>query len=202
MGLPDCAVMTPVEEVAIGAGDLADPEVLRLLGEHLADMHATSPAHSVHALDVSGLADPRVTFWTLTVAGRVQGCVALKQLDPHHGELKSMRVAAGARGLGLGRRLLDHVLAEARRRGYRRLSLETGSMAFFEPARRLYQRAGFVPCPPFADYRPDPNSSFFTLTLDPDPTPAADGEGAAARSSPVEVRATGSSPAPCCGRRG
>ena len=149
----------------IALGDLSDIRVLRLLEEHLADMFATSPAESVHALDVSGLSDPRVTFWTLQEGDEILGCVALKQLEPEHGELKTMRTSAEHRGRGLGRLLLDHVIAEARRRGYRRISLETGSQEFFEPARTLYARNGFEVCGPFADYVLDPNSVFMTREL-------------------------------------
>lgn len=154
-------------ELVIAPGDLTDPRVLRLLEDHLADMHATSPAESVHALDVSGLADPAVTFWAIADGDDVLGCVALKQLSPDHGELKSMRADAAARGRGLGRRLLAHVLDEARARGYARLSLETGTEAFFRPARSLYEKAGFVECPPFGSYVLDPNSVFYTLELGP-----------------------------------
>lgn len=155
-----------VTTLSIDLGDLRDPRVTRLLEDHLADMFATSPAESVHALDVSGLAVPEVTFWTIAAGDDLVGCVALKQLDETHGELKSMRTDAAARGRGLGARLLEHVLAEATRRGYRRLSLETGSQEFFRPARTLYAKYGFVECDPFGDYRPDPNSVFMTLALD------------------------------------
>ena len=150
---------------AIAPGDLADPRVLRLLGEHLADMHATSPPESVHALDVSGLGHPSVSFWVLATGEEVLGCVALKELAADHGELKSMRTSGAARGRGFGRMLLEHVLAEARGRGYRRLSLETGSQEFFAPARGLYARAGFVEAGPFGDYALDPHSVFMTLEL-------------------------------------
>ncbi len=158
--------MTAAADLEITPADLADPAVLRLLADHLADMHAASPPESIHALSAPALRDPSVTFWVLRDNARVLGCVALKELDAGHGELKSMRVDTSARGRGLGARLLQHVLAEARRRGYRRISLETGSMAFFEPARRLYLRAGFVACPPFGDYLPDPNSVFMTKAID------------------------------------
>ncbi|MEI5584386.1 MULTISPECIES: GNAT family N-acetyltransferase [unclassified Agromyces] len=151
--------------LSIDLGDLRDPRVVRLLEDHLADMFATSPAESVHALDVSGLSVPEVAFWTLAEGDELVGCVALKHLDETHGELKSMRTDAAARGRGLGARLLEHVLAEASRRGYRRLSLETGSQEFFLPARRLYARYGFVECDPFGDYRPDPSSVFMTFAL-------------------------------------
>lgn len=153
--------------LSIALGDLADPRVLRLLDDHLADMHATSPAESVHALDVSGLQAPGMTFWALAEGDALLGCVALKELDQTHGELKSMRTDAAARGRGLGRMLLEHVIAEAERRGYRRLSLETGVEDFFAPARTLYSRFGFVECGPFAAYRPDPNSVFMTRELGP-----------------------------------
>ncbi|MBT2499206.1 GNAT family N-acetyltransferase [Agromyces sp. ISL-38] len=132
-------------------------------------MFATSPAESVHALDVSGLTVPEVTFWTIADGDVILGCVALKEIDPTHGELKSMRTDAAARGRGLGARLLEHVLAEAARRGYRRLSLETGSQDFFRPARTLYAKYGFRECGPFADYGLDPNSVFMTLELESSP---------------------------------
>lgn len=145
--------------------DLTDPAIAVFLEEHLQDMRAVSPPESKHALDLSGLRRPEITFWTLRQDGRIAGCCALKQLDPFHGEIKSMRTAREFRRLGHASRLLEHLLAEARRRGYRRLSLETGSMAFFAPARALYLKFGFTPCGPFAGYREDPNSAFYTLTL-------------------------------------
>ncbi len=155
----------PQSAPVIALGDLNDPRVLRLLDDHLADMYATSPPESVHALDVSGLQHPDVTFWALAEGEQLLGCVALKQLDPRHGELKSMRTDAAARGRGFGRLLLEHVVAEARARGYTRLSLETGAEDFFRPARALYARYGFLETEPFADYALDPNSVFFTLEL-------------------------------------
>jgi putative acetyltransferase len=151
---------------AIRPGDLADERVISLLTDHLTDMFATSPAESVHALDVSGLAVHEVTFWTIAEGEVILGCVALKELDAGHGELKSMRTDAAARGRGLGARLLEHVLAESARRGYRRVSLETGSQEFFRPARTLYAKYGFRECGPFADYRLDPSSVFMTLELE------------------------------------
>jgi putative acetyltransferase len=108
---------------------------------------------------------PEVSFWTIGDADDLLGCVALKELDAGHGELKSMRTDAAARGRGLGARLLEHVLAEATRRGYRRISLETGSEEFFRPARTLYAKYGFRECGPFAGYVLDPNSVFMTLEL-------------------------------------
>jgi putative acetyltransferase len=142
------------------------PDVLALLGEHLTDMFATSPAESVHALDPSALSAPGITFWSARdETGALLGCAALKQLAPADAELKSMRTTERARGRGVGTALLTHLLDEAARRGYRSVHLETGTQDYFAPARRLYERAGFVVCPPFADYRLDPHSVFYRLDL-------------------------------------
>ena len=145
--------------------DLSAPEVQALLAAHVADMHRISPPGSVHVLDVEGLRKPEVSFYTLWIEGRLAGCGALKELDPTHGELKSMRTAEGFRGHGVGKAMLAFLLGEARRRGYARLSLETGSQPFFAPAWALYEAAGFTDCPPFANYREDPNSRFMTKAL-------------------------------------
>lgn len=146
--------------------DLNGPEIQALLSEHLRGMHAISPPESVHALDLDGLRDPRITFWSAWHGEVLLGCGALKQLDARHGEIKSMRTTLASRRSGVGRAMLMHIVDAARRRGYARLSLETGSQPAFEPARRLYASFGFVECAPFADYRPDPNSVFMTLDLD------------------------------------
>ena len=140
-------------------------EVLALLKAHLADVARHSPPESVHSLGVEALRAPNVTVWTAWDSGELLGCGALKELDPHHGEIKSMRTAEAHLRQGVGTRILEHLLAEARSRSYRRLSLETGSMEAFAPARRLYERFGFEECPPFADYRPDPYSVYMTLPL-------------------------------------
>ena len=145
--------------------DLSRPEVHALLEEHLSNMHELSPPESVHALDVSKLRSPDITFWTVWDEGVLLGCGALKELTPAQGEVKSMRTPAVLRGRGAGRAVLTHIIAEARSRGYRRLSLETGSDAPFEPARNLYRSFGFVSCGPFADYKPDPYSHFMFLEL-------------------------------------
>jgi putative acetyltransferase len=147
--------------------DLARTDVQRLVAEHLADMHATSPAESVHALDQAGLREAGVSFWTVWDGPALLGCGALKQLHPGEGEVKAMRTRAEARGRGVAAYLLTFLIAESRERGYRRLSLETGTEDFFAPARRLYGRFGFVPCPPFGDYEDDPHSTYFTLRLAP-----------------------------------
>ena len=147
----------------------ARDDVRRLLDEHLTDMYATSPPESVHALDHSALLAPTVTFWTARDDdGTLLGCGALSELgDPGntHAEIKSMRTAAHARGRGVASALLDTLLAEARRRGRTRVSLETGTQDFFAPARRLYARHGFTECGPFGSYTLDPHSVFMTLEL-------------------------------------
>jgi putative acetyltransferase len=145
--------------------DLSGPEVAELLQEHLRDMHRVSPPESIHALDLESLRKPDITFWTMWDAGRLAGCGALKELDPQHAEIKSMRTASAYRRKGVAKQLLQHILAEAKQRGYTRVSLETGSMDFFLPARTLYASFGFELCPPFADYIVDPNSVFMTKEL-------------------------------------
>ena len=142
-------------------------DVLLLLDEHLADMFATSPAESVHALGHSALSAPEISFWTARENSALLGCGALRQLTAEHGEIKSMRTTPAARGRGVATLLLTSIMDEALRRNVVRLSLETGSEEFFAPARRLYARHGFVECPPFADYTLDPHSVFMTLALTP-----------------------------------
>jgi len=145
--------------------DLKGPEIGALLNEHLATMHLHSPPESTHALPIEKLRSPDVTFWSVWENGELLGCGALQELDPQHGEIKSMRTVSRHLRKGVARAVLDHIIKEAKRRGYQRLSLETGSMAAFEPARQLYAAAGFVYCEPFADYWEDPNSVFMTMKL-------------------------------------
>ena len=145
--------------------DLRGPEIQALLEAHLDHMRAISPPESVHALDLDGLRRPEITFWTVWDGGQLLGCGARKELDPGHGEIKSMHTNKAARGRGVARHLLEHILAEARRRGYRRLSLETGATEDFAAARRLYSAHGFEICGPFADYPLHPFSAFMTLEL-------------------------------------
>ncbi|MCQ3828234.1 GNAT family N-acetyltransferase [Microbulbifer elongatus] len=149
----------------IAIDDLSGPTIAAFLQEHIDDMRATSPPESVHALDLAGLRQPDITFWTLWEGGELLGCGALKELASDHGEIKSMRTGAAARGKGVGSAMLTHIIDESRARGYTRLSLETGSMAFFHPAHRLYRRHGFTECPPFAAYTNDPNSVYMRLDL-------------------------------------
>jgi putative acetyltransferase len=151
-----------------GAILLDDPraaDVREILERHLAFANAHSPRADVHALDVDALVDPAVTFFSFRIEGELLGVAALKRLDVHHAEVKSMHTAEAHRGRGIGRAMIDHLVAVARERGFRRLSLETGSMTAFAPARSLYARAGFAPCGPFGDYRPSANSTFMTLVL-------------------------------------
>ncbi|MFJ4209789.1 GNAT family N-acetyltransferase [Paenarthrobacter sp. NPDC089675] len=157
--------------IRIDLDDPARPDVHALLSEHLADMFATSPAESVHALDHSALQHESITFWTAREDGVLLGCGALKVLgasgeaDQGEAELKSMRTTSNARGRGVATMLLEHIVAEARKRGYGRVALETGTEDYFAPARRLYAKHGFTECPPFADYTLDPNSVFMELPL-------------------------------------
>jgi putative acetyltransferase len=146
----------------IRVDDLTHPMVHALLRAHLAEMRSLSPPESVHALPLDELRRPGVTFWTAWSGGELLGCGALKELSPRHGEIKSMRTAPEHRRRGVGRDILLLIVREARRRGYERLSLETGSAPAFEPGRRLYESLGFTYCQPFADYVEDPHSVFMT----------------------------------------
>ena len=149
----------------IRADDLSGHEVRRLIHEHLQGVAQHSPPESIHALGLEALRKPDVTFWSVWQETELVGCGALKALDAAHGEIKSMRTASAHLRKGVAAALLQHLLAEARRRRYRRLSLETGSMDAFGPARALYARFGFRTCGPFADYVEDPYSVFMTLEL-------------------------------------
>ena len=151
--------------MTITEGGLDEPDVIALLGEHLQGMADHSPPESIHALDVNGLQAPDITFWTMRAGNELLGCIALKQLDEKHGEIKSMRTVSAHLRKGVGAALLDHLVAEARRRSYERLSLETGSGPGFEAAHALYRKFGFDYCGPFAGYREDPFSRFMTLAL-------------------------------------
>ena len=151
--------------LSIRVDDLTSAEIAAFLEQHVRDMRSVSPPESKHALDLDGLRKPDITFWTGWENRVLVGCGALKQLDSTHGEIKSMRTSPSHRRAGVGTAILRHILSEAETRGYSRVSLETGSMPFFEPARMLYRRFGFRECEPFADYKADPNSAFFTKDL-------------------------------------
>lgn len=145
--------------------NLQGPEIIALLQEHLDEMHSVSPPESVHALDLSRLRNSDITFWSVWVGSDLVGCGALKELSPDHGEIKSMRTARHHKRRGVAACMLRYILKEAARRGYRCLSLETGSQPHFAPARALYAAFGFQPCGPFGDYVDDPNSVFMTRVL-------------------------------------
>jgi putative acetyltransferase len=149
----------------IRVDDLEGAEIIALLNEHLRVMNMVSPPESVHALDLGGLRRPDITFWTIWDDGTLAGCGALKELTPQHAEIKSMRTADAYLRKGVASMMLRHIIAVAERRRYHRLSLETGSMEYFAPARSLYESFGFTYCPPFADYVEDPNSVFLTRVL-------------------------------------
>ena len=145
--------------------DLTRPEIHALLNEHLRNMYEVSPPESVHALDLERLRKPEITFWSAWDGPVLLGCGALKELDHKHGEIKSMRTPPALRRRGAGRAILAHILRVARSRGYDRVSLETGSMAAFNPAQQLYESFGFTCCGAFGEYVEDPNSVFMTLRL-------------------------------------
>ena len=149
----------------IRPADFADPRLTNLLRTHLARALEVTPRHSAHALDLSALQVPSITVWTGWQGDTLVTVGALSDLAPDHGEVKSMHTAQGHRGAGHGSAMLRHIVAEARARGYARLSLETGRMDYFAPARALYARHGFVGCEPFGNYASDPNSAFMTLVL-------------------------------------
>lgn len=139
--------------------------ITQFLEQHIEDMKSTSPPESKHALDIKGLKKPDVTFWSVYEERELIACGALKELDESHGEIKSMRTAAPARGKGVASTLLNHILDTAKSRGYSKVSLETGSKVFFKPARKLYARYGFQVCAPFSDYKEDPNSVFMSKNM-------------------------------------
>jgi len=154
-----------IAEFDIRTDDLCGPEVAALLQLHLDEMHQWSPPESVHAMPITRLRAPDVTFYAAWDGARLAACGALKQIDAKHGELKSMRAHPDYRGRGAGKAILAHLLAEARARGYTRVSLETGRTDAFLPARRLYESHGFAACPPFGTYTEDPFSICMTRTL-------------------------------------
>ena len=145
--------------------DLSGIEIANFLEEHIKEMKAVSPPESKHALDLEGLRKPEVTFWTVWDDSSLIGCGAIKELSANHAEIKSMRIHNCYRGKGVASRLLQHILNEAKLRGYHRISIETGAMPFFEPARNLYAKYGFNNYAPFSTYKQDPNSVFMTKEL-------------------------------------
>src|SRR5262245_39772435 len=146
--------------------DLTGDPTRKLIERHLRGMYESSPPESVHAFSVDKLRDPKVTFWSAWIAEEIAGCGALKRLDRERCEIKSMRVADRFLGQGIGRAILQHLLAQARQKGFSSVWLETGSTESFIPALRLYKSAGFVRCGPFDDYVDDPFSVFMKLELE------------------------------------
>jgi putative acetyltransferase len=146
-------------------GNLGDPRVIELVQIHLTNAQAQTAPGSVHALDLTGLQSPNIRFWSAWEDDELVAVGALKRLSAEHGEIKSMHTAQSARRRGVGAAMLRHIIAVARASGMSRLSLETGSWEYFEPARELYKKHGFIECPPFADYVLDPNSVFMSLDL-------------------------------------
>jgi putative acetyltransferase len=150
----------------IKVDDLQHPAIHALLNEHLQNMYELSPPESVHALNLDKLRVPEITFWTAWEDEVLLGCGAVKELDPKHGEIKSMRTPLAHRRKGAGRAILAHIIEVAKARSYERLSLETGAAEAFKPAQKLYKSFGFRYCGPFGDYTEDPNSIFMTLRLE------------------------------------
>lgn len=153
--------------LSIRPADFGDPRLHRFLDEHLSDLAPTAPPESRHALDLTGLQAPGVRLWVAHADDRIVGTAALAPLAPGQAEIKSMRTAPEYRGQGIASRLLRHVLDHARGHGIGQVWLETGSMEFFAPAHAMYRKHGFTDCEPFGSYRPDPNSTFMTMTLSP-----------------------------------
>lgn len=153
-----------MDELDIAIADPRIDDVRQLVGHHLKFGRLHSPPQDAHALEVDSLLDPTVTLFSIRCRGELVAIGALKRLDDQHAELK-MHTAEHVRGLGIGRAMLDHLLAVARERGFEHVSLETGSMEAFAPARSLYVSAGFTPCEPFGDYRQSPNSTYMTMMV-------------------------------------
>ena len=151
--------------VRIVVDDLSGSQISEFLDEHVQQMRSITPLESKHALDLDSLRQPEITFWSVMDGDALVGCGAIKRLDASHAEVKSMRTKPARQQSGIASLLLEHVITEARRMGFTRLSLETGSTGFFLPARKLYEKFGFEYCEPFADYQSDPHSVFMTRTL-------------------------------------
>ena len=155
-----------IPDINIRVDDLSDGQVINLLQEHRKEMLKHSPPEHVHALDVNAMKQPTLTFWRADWGQRIAGCAAFKQLDDTHAELKSMKVTDAVKGRGVGRLLLNHMLSVAKQRGYQRVSLETGTMDAFMPARTLYHSVGFEICEPFDKYVYDKHSVCMSLKID------------------------------------
>ena len=146
-------------------GNFDNSEVNNLLKKHFIELRSVSPAGSTHVLDIDGLKDPSIKFWSLWENNKLVGCGALKFLEKNHGEFKSIRVADEFKKKGTGERIINHLIEEAKKLKISKLSIETGAGDFFLPARNLFSKFGFKSCPPFAHYKDDPNSCYYTLDL-------------------------------------
>ena len=146
-------------------GNFDNSEVNNLLKKHFIELRSVSPAGSTHVLDINGLKDPSIKFWSLWENNKLIGCGALKFLEKNHGEFKSIRVADEFKKKGIGERIINHLIEEAKKLKISKLSIETGAGDFFLPARNLFSKFGFKSCPPFAHYKDDPNSCYYTLNL-------------------------------------
>ena len=146
-------------------GNFDNSEVNDLLKKHFAELKSVSPTGSTHVLDIDGLKDPSIKFWSLWENNKLIGCGALKFLEKNHGEFKSIRVADEFKKKGVGERIINHLIEEAKKLKISKLSIETGAGEFFLPARNLFSKFGFKTCPPFAHYKDDPNSCYYTLNL-------------------------------------
>ena len=146
-------------------GNFDNSEVNNLLKKHFIELRSVSPAGSTHVLDIEGLKDPSIKFWSLWENNKLVGCGALKFLEKNHGEFKSIRVADEFKKKGIGERIINHLIEEAKKLKISKLSIETGAGDFFLPARNLFSKFGFKSCPPFAHYKDDPNSCYYTLDL-------------------------------------
>ena len=146
-------------------GNFDNPEVNELLKKHFIELRSVSPEGSTHVLDIDGLKDPSIKFWSLWENNKLIGCGALKFLEKNHGEFKSIRVADEFRKNGIGERIINHLIEEAKKLKITKISIETGAGIFFEPARKLFLRCGFKKCEPFAHYKHDPNSCYYSLEL-------------------------------------
>ncbi len=146
-------------------GNFDNPEVNELLNKHFIELRSVSPAGSTHVLNIEGLKDQSIKFWSLWENDKLVGCGALKFLEKHHGEFKSIRVVDKFRKSGIGEKIINHLVEEAKKLEITKLSIETGSGDFFLPARKLFTKFGFKKCSPFAHYKEDPNSCYYYLDL-------------------------------------
>ncbi len=142
-----------------------DPKVNELLNKHFIELRSVSPKGSTHVLDIPGLKILSIKFWSLWENNNLVGCGALKFLEDKHGEFKSIRISDKYRNKGLGKKIIDYLIEEAIKLNIKKISVETGTGNFFEPARKLFKKCGFKPCDPFAHYKEDPNSCYFTIDL-------------------------------------